>query len=229
MLIAIEGIDAAGKGTQAQLLKTKAQSYGLSVEILSFPRYGKTLFAKTIADYLNGKFGDLTSVNPYFSSLLYAGDRFESRNIVTTLSQAHDLLILDRYVSSNLAYQAARVEREDRQEFILWLARIEYGIYNLPRAPLTVYLDVPVELASKMLYKKKQRSYTTETADIYEKDTQYLATCREVYHTLASMNFESTWLPIQCSRPDGHIREIQEISDSIWSSIEPMIRITFNR
>src|SRR5574341_1370622 len=211
MLIAIEGIDGAGKRTQAGLLKTKAQSARLSVETLSFPRYGETLFAKSIADYLNGKFGSLASVAPQFPALLYAGDRFESRSIITQLSQSHDLVILDRYVASNLAYQAAKINRKHRGEFISWLAQVEYEIFGLPKADLTVYLDIPAEIASKMIYKKKQRSYTTEVADIHERDIQYLATCREVYQALADMNYGSTWLSIQCTRFNEQMREAPEI------------------
>src|SRR5712691_10595259 len=102
MLIAIEGIDGAGKRTQADLLKTQAEKVGFSVAILSFPRYGETLFAKSIADYLNGTFGNLAEVLPQFAALLYAGDRFESRSIITQGSRSHNILILDRYVASNL-------------------------------------------------------------------------------------------------------------------------------
>ena len=125
MIIAIEGIDAAGKNTQSELLKRRVQNLGFRTEILAFPRYGQTLFSSTIADYLNGRFGDLQSVDPHFSSLLYAGDRFESRSLVLNLSKSTDWLIIDRYVASNLAYQAARISPEERLPFIEWLSRIE--------------------------------------------------------------------------------------------------------
>jgi len=229
MLIAIEGIDASGKHTQAHLLKAKAQSVGLRVETLSFPRYGETLFAKSVADYLNGKFGSLASVDPHLSALLYAGDRFESRSTILQLSQSYDVLILDRYVASNLAYQAAKVDREGRQEFISWLTRIEYEIYGLPRADLTVYLDIPAEIASKMIYERKRQSYNTEVADIHDREPQYLSVCREVYLLLASMNYCSTWLSIQCSRPDGQMREALEICDSIWDGIKHNMSIAQSR
>lgn len=224
MLIALEGIDGAGKYTQADLLRTQAQSAGWSATTLSFPRYGETLFAQSIAEYLNGKFGGLAAIVPHFPALLYAGDRFESRSIIAHLSQSYDLLILDRYVASNLAYQAAKLPREHRQAFLAWLAQVEYDIFGLPKAELTVYLDVPVEVASQMVLKKKQRSYTMERADMHERDSQYLAACREVYQGLAAMNYRSAWLSIQCTRSNAQMREAPEICAAIWQGIEPTLR-----
>jgi dTMP kinase len=219
MLIAIEGIDGAGKCTQSELLKVKAQKLGLSAEVLSFPRYGKTLFAKSIADYLNGEFGDLSSVPSQFAALLYAGDRFESLTLVKQLARANDLLIFDRYVASNLAYQAAKLSRDKRQDFISWLAQIEYEIFGLPKTDLTIYLDITPSLALELVYKKDPRSYTTKVADIHERSTIYLAKCREVYQTLADMNFGGRWFPIQSVGSDGSIRPISEIHDDIWHVI----------
>lgn len=222
MLIAIEGIDGSGKGTQSALLKEACQNCGRHAEILSFPRYGQTLFAKCVAAYLNGEFGDLASVSPKSAALLYAGDRFESLTTLTQLAQSHDVLILDRYVASNLAHQAAKVNGDDRQEFIGWLSHMEYEVFGLPRADLTIYLDMPAEIAAKQVFKKKQRTYTTQTADLHEQDITYLAQCREVYQLLVRMSADSTWVPIQCLRPDGTIFPASEIHHRIWDAIQPL-------
>ncbi len=219
MLIAIEGIDGAGKHTQSELLKVKAQELGLSAEILSFPRYGKTLFAKSIADYLNGELGELSSVSPQLAALLYAGDRFESLALIKQLARTHDLLIFDRYVASNLAYQAAKLSYDKQQEIISWLAQIEYEIFGLPKADLTIYLDITPSLASELLYKKKPRSYTEKVADIHEGNTGYLARCREVYQMLAGMNLGSEWLTIQSVSSNGSIRPLAEIHEDIWRAV----------
>ncbi len=225
MLIAIEGIDGSGKGTQAQLLKEKVQSLGMSAEVLSFPRYGKTLFAQCIAAYLNGEFGDITSVTPHSAALLYAGDRFESLTTIIQLSQSHDVLILDRYIASNLAHQAAKLNYGERQDFISWLSRIEYEIFGLPKTDFTLYLDMPVELASELIHKKKQRNYTEEVADIHERDLQYLAVCRVVYQVLVNMNFDSRWISIQCARSDGRVQEVSDIHNAIWNALRDAISI----
>jgi len=222
VLIAIEGIDGSGKGTQSALLKEKCESRGMHTEILSFPRYGQTLFAKCVAAYLNGEFGDLASVSPQSAALLYAGDRFESLSTITQLAQSHEVLILDRYVASNLAHQAAKMDDDDRQEFIAWLSHMEYEVFGLPRADLTLYLDMPAEIAAQQVFKKKQRAYTTQAADLHEQDITYLARCREVYQFLVQRNADSIWVPIQCLRPDGTIFPASEIHRLIWDAIPPL-------
>lgn len=227
MIIVIEGIDAVGKKTQTQLLKSRAESIGLSAAILSFPRYGETLFADSVAKYLNGEFGELEHIDPHFPALLYAGDRFESREQILHLVQTHNLLIIDRYVASNIAYQSARVDASVRAAFIKWLSQIEYEIYQLPKPDLNVYLDLPATTASQMIHNRKQRSYTEKVADLHEKDTDYLAACQGVYRMLIDENFSGPWLSIQCAQPDGQMRAKLEISDSIWHGLEPEIQLAF--
>ena len=62
MLIAIEGIDGSGKGTQAARVTQRLREQGRSVELLSFPRYEATFFGGAVGDFLNGKFGNLDEV-----------------------------------------------------------------------------------------------------------------------------------------------------------------------
>ena len=63
-LIAIEGIDGAGKGTQAGRLVSSLLNMGLNVDTLQFPRYSATTFGSAIGDFLNGRFGGLNEVHP---------------------------------------------------------------------------------------------------------------------------------------------------------------------
>ena len=70
MLLAIEGVDGAGKGTLARNLLARAAAAGVPAASLSFPRYEETRFAKLIAQYLNGRFGALAEVPPRFAALL---------------------------------------------------------------------------------------------------------------------------------------------------------------
>lgn len=212
MLLVIEGIDGAGKGTQAALLEQSARQEGLRVQRLSFPRYGETLFAKTTAEYLNGRFGTIEQVAPQFSALLFAGDRFESRSLLQETLASNDLLILDRYVTSNIAYHGARVAEPEREEFIQWLASIEYEVYQLPKPDLTLYLDVPVSISKELVARKEARSYTDAKADIHERHGDYLALCREVYQSLCSRNFGCRWEHIDCTNPSGDLLSTDEIA-----------------
>ena len=62
MLIAIEGIDGSGKGTQAKRLHQKMLDAGHTSELISFPRYSENHFGQTIGRFLNGEFGQLDQV-----------------------------------------------------------------------------------------------------------------------------------------------------------------------
>ncbi len=224
MLIAIEGIDGAGKRTQASLLKERLEHYGLTAEVISFPRYGQTIFARSIADYLNGKLGPLHSVDPHLSALLYAGDRLESRDYLTSTAESHDVVILDRYVASNFAYQAARVEACDRWQFINWIAEIEHQAYGLPRADSTIYLDVPVDVSSRLVMNKGTREYTTKTKDIHEQDLAYLSECRSVYQSLAQADFYSAWQTIPCVSIQGMLLDPAAIHDAVWRRVSGVLQ-----
>ena len=224
MLIALEGIDAAGKRTQADLLRARAEARGLTTTLLSFPRYSETHFGAAVAAYLNGAYGAADAIDPHLSALLFAGDRFESRAAIDAAAAAHDVVLFDRYVSSNLAYQAARLDAPERPAFLAWLARLEYEVYRLPRAELTLYLDVPVETASRLIYQRKQRAYTTEQADLYERDTAYLARCAEVYQHLIADDFESRWQRVRCTDAAGAMRPPEAIGEAVWTLVEPYLQ-----
>lgn len=219
VIVAIEGVDAAGKGTQAARLARLARRQGLSAAVVSFPRYGRTLFSRAVADCLNGRFGSLAEVDPHFSALLFAGDRFESRPLLERLAESRDLLILNRYVSSNLAYQAARVSAPRRAAFIRWLARVEFGVFGLPRPTLNVFLDLPIELAAGLLERKAARSYTTAKADLFERDAVYLRACRDVYGSLMASRRAGPWVRIPCASPELAMRDAGSITADVWRAV----------
>jgi dTMP kinase len=106
-LIVIEGIDGSGKGTQAQQLTERLAAAGHRVRLLSFPRYRDTLFGQAIGEFLNGRFGQLDEVHPFLASVLYAADRYESKQVLLEALQQSDFVVCDRYVPSNLAHQGA--------------------------------------------------------------------------------------------------------------------------
>src|ERR1700676_61828 len=100
--IALEGIDGAGKRTQSQLLGSALNARGIACAPFSFPRYGST-FGRLISGFLNGQFGALETIDAHFSSLLYAGDRFEAKHELEDTLASGSTILADRYVASNLA------------------------------------------------------------------------------------------------------------------------------
>ena len=220
VLIAFEGVDGSGKGTQADILMNELIRQGLRTEIVSFPRYGKTAFSEKIAKYLNGDYGSIYSLPPEFPVLLYAGDRFESKSELFRLMENNDVIILDRYVSSNLAYQSAKLPEDKVKKMMSWIVRLEYELYKLPPADITIFLDVGIEKASEMIQKKSPREYTNKKADLHEENKSYLERCSNIYKELAEENFYSQWVVIDCHQPNGKVKTKDEIALEIKNNLK---------
>jgi dTMP kinase len=211
-LVAVEGIDGAGKGTQSRLLKERLLQEGTLTALLAFPRYEETLFGQTIARYLNGGFGPLEEVPPEFAALLFAGDRFESLEEIERYRREAAVVIFDRYVPSNLAHQGARLPKERWPEFRRWLERIEYQVFGIPRPDVVVWLDLPPELAPLMIARKASRRYTSLRADLHEANHDYLCRVAELYRELYAT--EQNWLRVAVT-VDGQLREVSDIHQEI--------------
>src|SRR5438876_6680418 len=123
-LIAIEGIDGSGKRTQVDLLTLALKARGHSVYSTGFPQYD-SWFGKMVGQFLNGDLGPLESVDPHFAALLYAGDRFETKPKLEAALNNGQIVLVDRYVGSNLANQTARVPPEKRDELRSWIDQQE--------------------------------------------------------------------------------------------------------
>lgn len=214
--IAVEGIDGSGKGTQSARLCERLRQAGKSVKLFSFPRYSETFFGRLVGEFLNGAYGTLEQVHPQLVSLLFAGDRFESRGLLQQALETQDVVVCDRYVPSNVAHQASKRNGIERAELSRRILQIEYEIFALPRPDLVLLLDMPADRAQQLVAKKAARTYTTQTADIQEADGGYLRGVREVYLDLARS--EANWQLIAgCHREE--LRSLDEIGSEVWDVV----------
>lgn len=209
MLVAVEGVDAAGKRTQSELLRGRAEAVGRRAATLAFPRYGETVYSEAISEYLAGGFGALHEVDPRLPALLFAGDRFESLALVRRLVAEHDLVVLDRWTASNLAYQGARVLEPERARFLAWLERIEHAVNGVPRADATVLLEVPLPVA---LAARAARG----PADLHEARDDYLARVAALYDELAARR---GWLRVRCSDDGETLLPPDAIHERVWRAL----------
>ena len=215
MLLAIEGIDGAGKGTLCQALLIQAKKRGIRSASLSFPRYGETQFSDLVARYLRGEMGIKDQVPVRYAALLYGGDRFESRDVLLALIADNDLVILDRYIYSNVAYNVAKLPPAEQVELIAWIEELEFGMFELPRPDLTLLLATSTELADRLVGKKDKRSYTEQTRDIHEADRDYLSRVSEVYGKLAETGGDG-WLTINPLDDLGVLQRPEDIAMMAW-------------
>lgn len=218
-LIAIEGIDGSGKGTQAARLAAALKARGFSTALWGFPRYGETFFGARVGEFLNGRFGALEAVHPFLAALLFAGDRLECRGRLQELLANHQFVVLDRYVASNVAHQAAKREGGERRALREWIEHVEFDIHQLPRPDLTVLLDLPADVARKLVARKQPRDYTAAAADLQEADLDYQRRVRELYLELCGERAD--WRKVGVVDPHGHLRGIEAIGAELEQLVLP--------
>lgn len=216
-LLAVEGIDGSGKRTQVDLLTAALQARGYSVYSTGFPQYD-SWFGKMVGQFLNGELGPLESVDPHFTVLLYAGDRFEAKPKLEAALNNGQIVLADRYIGSNLAHQTARVPAAKRSAFLDWIEHLEYNIYGLPRESLILYLRVPPSEAQKLIARKSTRSYTSAQEDLLEASLLHLEDAAGMYDVLSR---RPHWATIECFDAKLHVmREPQEIAAEVLAAVE---------
>ena len=214
-LIVIEGTDGSGKSTQFRLLSSHLQEDAISFRHIVFPRYDQASSA-LIRMYLSGAFGTKpTDVSAYAASTFFAVDRYASyKQDWGSWYEQGGLLLSDRYTTSNAVHQASKEPEEKREAFLQWLYDLEYDKLGLPKPDLVIYLDVPTDFTETMM--RRREADTNTKADIHEKDTRYLATCRETGRAAAAYY---GWQVIPCVR-DGAMRSIEDIHQEIYNLVK---------
>ena len=209
-LIVIEAGDGSGKATQTQKLFEHLSARNYKVRKVSFPDYDSPS-SSLIKMYLNGDFGShADDVDAYAASTFYAVDRYASyRMNWKKFYEAGEIILADRYTTSNMVHQAVKiVDYNERENFLNWLDDFEYVKLKLPRPDLVIFLDMPPEISEKLI---KERNRT----DIHEKDFNYLRRCYNSYNELAQ---KYDWITINCSI-DNEPRTIEEIHEDIFKQI----------
>lgn len=197
LLIAIEGVDGAGKRTLSAGLRSAFEISHRSVAGLSFPRYRHSVAADLAAEALHGEHGDLSS-SIHAMAVLFALDRAGAREEIGHLLAAYDVVILDRYVASNAAYSAARLHQDAAGDVVEWVRRLEYERLHLPAPDWQVLLDVPSAVAADRA-RNRETEDATRRRDSYERDEELQHRTGEVYAGLAAGQFGGPW---QIAGPD---------------------------
>lgn len=199
MIIALEGIDGAGKNTLVRQLVAglEADDTVSSVATLSFPRYDDSVHAQLAADALHGKMGDLTD-SAHGMAVMFALDRYGAKEeLGHWAASISDVLLLDRYVASNAAYTSARTGRIDDRA---WVADLEFGRLGLPRPDLQVLVDTEPETARERAAKREHLD-ASRTRDRYERDTVLQDATFAAYSEMADTNWEGRWLRASDAQP----------------------------
>lgn len=211
-IIVIEGLDGSGKSTQIEYLKNKLS--GQNVCQIKLPDYDSDS-SSLVKMYLRGDFGKKPEdVNAYAASAFYAVDRYANFKMKWKNNyDKGDIIISDRYTTSNAYHQATKIPKEDRAEFFYWLEDFEYGLMGIPEPDAVIFLDMPIEISQKMMSKRYEGDESKK--DIHESNLDYLYKCRDAALDAAQ---EMGWFVIECS--DGNEpRSVEDIGNEIFSIV----------
>lgn len=226
MLIVLEGLDGAGKSTQIRRLRSYLREEGLDSEYLHFPRFDAPFFGELIARFLRGEFGSAKQVDPYLVALIYAADRADAATTIRNWQAEGKVVVLDRYVYSNIGYQCAKLAgEEERRRLSEWILELEYSYYKIPRPDLSLFLDVPFAFTERKLAENREgddRGYLKGGKDIHEGSLTLQQCVREVY--LKAAETDSALKVVSCDDGRGGMDTPDAIFSRIRETVTPLIR-----
>lgn len=216
-IIVLEGLDGSGKYTQFRLLMDKLVAEGHNVKTLDFPQYDTTM-GNMVARYLRGEFGSLKSIPAQIPALLYALDRYQKKDELERWVKEGYIILLNRYVSSNLAFQGAKFKGKERQKFMGWARKVEG---YLPKEDLVLFLDVPRTLAAELVLKKGTREYLKgKKKDMHEEDYAYQSEVEKTYKQLCRKY--KHWKLVRCSKGKNILTK-EEIAKRVWKQVREFL------
>lgn len=218
MFIVIEGLDGAGKSTQVKNITKWIESKGKEVKYLHFPRFDAPVYGELIAKFLRGDLGKIDEVNPYLVALIYAGDRADAAKLIEQWQSDNYVVLVDRYVLSNIAYQCAKLA-EGKADLKAWILDLEYAKNRIPRPDITIFLDVPFKFTAEKLTSVRSgddRDYLQGKEDIHEASLTFQEEVRKVYLD----HSEESYFIVECAdMTTGAMLSIEEIGTKIQNVI----------
>ncbi len=220
-LFVIEGLDGAGKSTQIKLLRDFFLKQGYNCEYLHFPRTDTPYFGELIARFLRGEFGSINDVDPYLVAMLYAGDRKDASEMIASWLKKGNMVILDRYTYSNIAYQCAKLSDSKKQaELMNWILKLEFEHFAIPKPDLNIFLDVPFTFTEIKLSTSRSgddRNYLNGAHDIHEGSLSFQKKVRNMYLGVAEK--DKRLAVVNCNSKDGGMLFPEEIFEKIINII----------
>lgn len=157
-IIVFEGIDKAGKTTQAKLLEKRLGSKCVRID---FPDYS-TPVGKEIKQFLAGKRNYPDEVK----MMLLSANRWEKKVQIEKIISKGTTVIMNRYYQSNLVYGISKGLKLD------WLLSLDNG---MPNADIVIVIDIkPKTLVSR----------SKNVVDTFEKDLELIRRVKKNYRIL---------------------------------------------
>ena len=194
-IIVIEGIDKAGKTTQANLLLNKLNSYKYHKYVkFDFPDYS-TPVGKEIKQFLDGKRDYPDEVK----MMLLSANRWEKKAEIERVIAKGTTIIMNRYYQSNLVYGISKGLK------LSWLLALDEG---LPKADFVIVIDIKINT----LVKRTKNSII----DTFEKDLELIRKVKKNYRIFAN---KFNWLII-----DGE-KSMNDVNGEVLELVKKIVKI----
>lgn len=215
-LFVIEGAsDGMGKSTQMKMLYDRLTRDGETIINHHFPSYG-TYYGKVVEEYLKGNFGTYENLSPYFIHMLYAQDRAIACQC--ELQKEYDagkFLLMDRYTTSSLLYQAASIEDVNKKkEFLNFVEDYEYNKLGIIKPNQVCFLYASLDLITDLRNSRSNNDGIQK--DIHETDLEYM---KKVYDNAMFVADYLNWEMINCEE-NGKMRTIEDIHEDIYKLVK---------
>ena len=221
-LIAIEGLDAAGKNTQSKLLCGRLEKTGSEVAFYSFPRY-ETPLGVHIKEFLNGSLSlhrndlderDLMAWAPsnnhawaFIYQCMMNLDKYDADVDIKRCLGAGRVVVCDRWTASAIAYGISDGLSRD------WLERCRS---SLTKADLTIFLSVSEEEARRRRPKLRDR---------YEKDREKQQVVADNYRSMLSA--DASWVLVDGESHTGDLSDdVAIVHERIWAVVQERLGVS---
>jgi dTMP kinase len=221
-LIVIEGLDGSGKSTQIELLRKKMDGKGVECRYIHFPMLNQGRYGELIAGFLRGEYGSLQEVHPQLVALLFANDRKEHVGKINEWLSSGYVVLADRYVNSNIAFQCAKLKTEaEKDKLKQWILDFEFNYNRLPLPSQSFFLDVSFDHIVRSVSNTRKgddRDYLNGKVDIHEAS---LTLQKNVYDEYQKMVREQPdFVAIACCDAMGKMLEPEVINEKIIRGLE---------
>lgn len=215
-LFVIEGAgDGMGKSTQLSILTERFEKEGEKIISHHFPSYG-TFHGRPVEEYLKGNFGSPSELSPYLVHSLYAQDRAIAW--LTKLKKEYDqgkILLMDRYTTSSLLYQAAQIENiDERKLFLDFACDYEYNKLGVKEPDKVIFLYASFDLINEL--RNKRISNAGVEKDIHETNLDYM---KKVYDNAMFVADYLNWDMINCEN-NNSMRTIDDIHEDVYRLVK---------
>ena len=220
--IVIEGTDGSGKSTQTGKLTQYLKARGLRVKQFHFPS-GEGFYGRAINSFLKGDLGSAEEVDPYYVAFLFARDRVQMADRVRKWIEEYDIVLMDRYAYSNVAYQCAKLDQKpkEREKLYRWIVDMEFASGEIPIPDLCLYLGVPRAFSERKLTEERtgeDREYLEGGTDIHEQNLSLQQGVAGVYREMCREFDEMVY--VECGDASGEMLKSDEIHQKIVKLLE---------